>query len=67
MNWISVKDKLPAEMQRVLAYCKEEEHEYFILMFYLNNNFCICASNSKSSKKLNKYITHWMELPEPPK
>lgn len=53
-GWISVKDKLPEPNERVLAYFPEMRD---------------CEVDIQISKgwAINKFVSHWMPLPEPPK
>jgi Protein of unknown function (DUF551) len=74
MNWISVKDKLPEENQRVLTYNSNIEE---IRTAYLEKAGCkvdysiyteddLWVSENHIFKALRGYITHWMPLPEKP-
>lgn len=57
-GWISVKDKLPTEMEYVLVYCSEgvwigkriSETEYVLV----------------DDLGINSTVTHWMPLPNQP-
>lgn len=67
IEWISVKDRLPAEGENVLAYdtqriyicyrAKEEEY---------NEHWVICEENCCCTGCTGA-ITNWMPLPKPPK
>ena len=61
-QWISVKDRLPNEDTRVLAYLNIKKldantYTYFDTDRLLNGKWV----------RWNSYVTHWMLLPEPPK
>ena len=64
-EWISVKDKLPenidGESKNILFYdfMKEESFKGFYDFFY--HRFC------DMDHEEYKFVTHWMPLPEPPK
>ena len=53
-GWISVKNRLPEDSERVLAYFPEMRDS---------------ESDIQLSKgwAVNKFVSHWMPLPEPPK
>ena len=55
-EWISVQDKLPDKSGDYLVFCR-------------NHNFVTISYFRGKSQwaKCNKYITHWMPLPESPK
>jgi hypothetical protein len=59
MEWISVKDKLPNDYQRVLFYDT------------LGNRSCETDIDTgyfvPSQSKIAESISHWMPLPTPPK
>ncbi len=60
MEWISVKDRLPEEGQKVLTYLGEFDGcrtNYLILCPY---PIWACLLETEE-------VTHWMLLPEPPK
>ena len=56
--WISVKDRLPEEMQAVLAIFDDES--LAIVWMY-------CQQWHMVGEPYLTGITHWMPLPEPPK
>lgn len=64
-EWISVKDKLPNDQQRVLAWFADCAN---ILLWFANNEFdeimTDCYRNN--TKHLTDSVTHWMTLPSPP-
>lgn len=65
-KWISVKDRLPQNRQRVLV-CNKDEN-YPIVSRYrdlsLDEN---CGYDEWLSPAGECKVTHWMPLPEPPK
>lgn len=67
--WISVKDRLPEQGQRVLFYAKGNETVYLGLYLYtgLKDAVWFTTSTSASKKNGGNYTaSHWMPLPEPP-
>lgn len=76
MNWISVKDKMPEEEQRILVV---DQHGYYwvaLCQEHLGNKYFSFAVNPDkhgtageccrcNDPKLN-LTTHWMPLPQPP-
>lgn len=62
MNWISVKDKLPTDYQKIIAYGLEDintctyYYEHWIVNYELEGDDIDL-----------KDITHWMPIPNPPK
>lgn len=66
MNWMSVKDKLPSTATEVLIY--DDCNEIWIAVFGkscwdVKNPSCECCYDAWEEHE----VTHWMELPEPPK
>lgn len=64
MKWISVKDKLPKEHQKVLCYALEQ---HFIGTCVRN-----CQTNKleielERFEEVSSDVTHWMSLPDEPK
>ena len=62
-EWISVKDRLPERKGKYLvtwlwAYGTEYENKYVDVVFFRGKTHWA---------KFEKYITHWMPLPDPPK
>ena len=60
MEWISVKDRLPLETKKVLFIDKEYGMN---VGFYFNKMWSIQFRYDLGISK----VTHWQELPEPPK
>lgn len=64
MEWISVKDRLPNEMDDCLVWYKSKfTYDHIRTACYLGNNFFSTSGISH----LDFTVTHWMPLPEPPK
>jgi hypothetical protein len=59
MTWISVKDKLPKDGKRVMAYTKYMQH----FVGTHEGLFWVITATGKSPYS---DVTHWMPLPEPP-
>ena len=62
MEWISIKDKLPKKLERVLVASKHD----FICIASLTNNHENKKFYDGDGFAINS-ITHWMPLPELPK
>lgn len=66
-QWIDVTERLPDEGKIVLAYTPIDG--YMFVGFYRNEehyrNWNIITS-MRSSKKITKRVSHWMELPDTP-
>lgn len=60
-RWIPVAERLPENYQRVL--CFNYNGEYKVLRW----NYIDWMWNSGIEWLEEKYVTHWMPLPEPPK
>ncbi len=60
MEWISVKDKLPEEGERVIVFCSDGIVRLNRLEY---GNFPLIFGGGFSKA----ITTHWMPLPEPPK
>ena len=59
-KWISVDDRLPESIGDVLVY--SENPMPFIAWSFYNSNRKFATHD-----KIDETITHWMELPKPPK
>ncbi len=59
-QWISVKDRLPDDNDRVIAF---RPYEAEVSAY----RYCVARGWSLKTSISNKGITHWMPLPEPPK
>lgn len=55
-EWIPVTDRLPEKPTKCLVYTKRGEYGGYEITYY-NEGFYLQYSN----------VTHWMQLPEPPK
>jgi len=81
-NWISLKNRLPEEGKEVLLFLSNElnlrrydevQTKYGIgvldgIKFYAQLPKCECESIEFCSNILElKEVSHWMDLPEPPK
>lgn len=62
-EWISVEDRLPSESVSVAVYIKEGNGAYWIQTAYLNGG----KWRIPGEYVVDRNITHWMPLPEPPK
>ena len=60
MEWISVKDKLPDDNERVIAYRPNEAD----VSAY---KYCVIWGWGVKMSMKHRGISHWMKLPEPPK
>lgn len=63
-KWINVKDALPENFETVLALCKDGG--MFVGRHTSWKNWQIWTAK-KSTKIVQRTVTHWMPLPEPPK
>lgn len=62
-QWISVEDRLPSERVSVAVYINEGNGAYWIQTSYLNGG----KWRIPGEYVVDRNITHWMTLPEPPK
>lgn len=60
-GWISVKDRLPENNQKVLCFNCNGEHEV------LRWNYIDWMWNSGIERHQEDYVLYWMPLPQPPK
>jgi len=61
-EWISVEERLPEHLEKVLVYDEMGNMNTAIFLHYDNGNVDWCTS-----VRLNRQVTHWMPLPEAPK
>lgn len=70
MEWISVKDKLPENGQRVIAFCSSTK-KTFVALFESNSDYKSVYWWHEGARNalycVVSKVTHWMPLPEPPK
>ena len=59
MQWVSVKNKLPKEMQAVIIYGKSDNE------YYQNQDIGWLNDGRWMTDTIRK-VTHWMPLPPPP-
>ena len=64
-DWISVKDRLPEESGDYLAL--QNSVNQYVLHFSSRHQAFNCYDFDEIAKYKITDITHWMELPEPPK
>ena len=62
-EWISVKDRVPESTETVLALCKDGG--MFVGKHTSWGRWQIWTA-MKSTKIVNRTVTHWMPLPPPP-
>ena len=60
-EWISVKDRLPKENERVIASCRDGVFEAFV------NQWGRWQRGGINMDFWYGEVTHWMPFPEPPK
>jgi hypothetical protein len=61
-EWISVKDRLPANRTSVLVWCPERRNKY--TAYWADGEWTHFAGFFSF---VEEEVTHWMPLPEPPK
>jgi hypothetical protein len=68
VTWISVEERLPPKMTKVLFYCVQEGHLKNIYMGYLcANGWNIYLPYSSFGLRDDMMpVSHWMELPNMP-
>ena len=59
MKWIPVTERLPAEDERVLVWLDSSGISY--------TQIDTDRLHKKKWRRWDKYVTHWMPLPDPPK
>ena len=62
-DWISVKDRLPKNNERILAWCKD----YCIHDVVWDWPGCSWFDEVTGVEHKELFVTHWMPLPELPK
>lgn len=62
LKWISVEDRLPQEGVSVAVYINEGNGAYWIQTAYLNGG----KWRIPGEYVVDRNITHWVQLPEPP-
>jgi hypothetical protein len=68
MEWISVKDKLPAHYENVFIYPLPEfsdEYRYVGEYDIVKESFVVWIGSLGEHEKV--YVTHWRPMHEPPK
>ncbi len=63
-EWISVKERLPKLEKTVLVWDGGEMESGWLVDSVSGLSWCLCGGDNYQSLSS---ITHWMELPEPPK
>lgn len=69
MQWISVEEKMPKPLEKVLFYCVLENYLKNVYMGYWCDegwDIYLPYHSFKLSPHVTK-VTHWMELPDYPK
>lgn len=60
MEWISVKERLPDEVDTYLVYGR---YGIEFALYYGDGEWLTCEDLTN----ITRFVTHWMPLPEPPK
>ena len=70
MNWISVKDRLPENINYVFIYCPGLDIDKDLIIGWYSEKYCkgwfMKGHSSPTLKEKLKKVSHWMEFPEPP-
>lgn len=66
MNWVSVKDRLPAKDEEVLIYYVSEI-KHLVLFKKVTTAFFEEDGWRLFSDTYADHVSHWMPLPKPPK
>lgn len=67
-QWISVKDRLPEEDVEVLFFSPKTEFNCCFVGYRPKKDAYVDPEgNGLMPRIIEKYYTHWMPLPEPPK
>ena len=69
-KWIPVSERLPEKAGKYLVVtksCFKKGEIYIQLMWYGAKSGFHISDPDFGCMKMNKYVTHWMPLPEPPK
>lgn len=61
-KWISVKDRLPEEGQKVIVF----DNEYKTVDTYEFEDSKFLYRDSYHTDDYTNFVTHWMPLPKPP-
>ena len=67
-QWIPVAERLPEDTSKVLAVVKSvcgKGNPHIQLVWYGTNGFHI-SDPDFGYLNMNRYVTHWMPLPQPP-
>lgn len=64
-EWINVKSALPINATYVLVYMTCLFPMYRVAFFHTTQNRYFYISEA-IKEDITKWVTHWMELPEPP-
>lgn len=62
MKWISVKDRLPEEGEKVLSYLQDYDEYKIDYIIEFPEPIWACVLERDQN-----HVTHWMELPESPR
>ena len=65
-EWISVEDKLPEDLETVLALCKDGGMFVGRYARYISCGKWEIWTAMKSTRTVSRRVTHWMPLPPPP-
>lgn len=66
-DWISVKDRLPEDTKAVLVWTPENLCMYTGYLRDTMGRLAVWAHFGGMGGTINKEVTHWMPIPEPPK